>query len=177
MPFQADRLQVGSTGEYLDTVVVDTAAGLDSHREVVVVADPENPDAIGAVKQAMPSATDFGSVIRQAPGSVTPKKLKAIASGESVVVAPAAGNAIRLWWYSLCAKATNGAEVEVGLRFGAGQTDFFQASLSQYGGIFSHSFKAGENAYHQGGVDQPLIVNLDSAQTVYVNIDYEEVTP
>jgi len=47
-------LRVGDTGKLLDTTVVETTEG-DVHREVVVVADPADPDARGNV---VPSHAD-----------------------------------------------------------------------------------------------------------------------
>ena len=111
-----------------------------------------------------------------APTSITPKAVTATASGETVIITPSSGNAVRLWWYNLSANPNNSAHAVVGLRFGTGAEDFYRTALSQYGAATAHSFKAGKS-YYQGGTNEPLILNSDVAQTIYVNIDFEEVTP
>lgn len=112
--------------------------------------------------------------VNDVAGAITPLHLTVNTSGETSVVQPSAGNSIRLWWYNIGADPVNSANVVASLRFGSSGTDFFKAGLSQYGGAAGHSFKAGKS-YHQGGVDESLYVNLSAAQTVYVNIDYEQV--
>ena len=107
-------------------------------------------------------------------GAITAKAVTATASGTTTLHTPSAGNAIRLWWYNMGCNPDAGASVVVGLRWTTGGTDFFSTKLSQYGGQISHSFKAGRS-YVQGGVDEALVANLDSAQTVYFNFDYEEI--
>jgi hypothetical protein len=108
--------------------------------------------------------------------TVTPKAVTCSSSGNNLLLAPASGKAIRIWWYYLGADPANSANVTAALRFATGGTDFFKTSLSQYGAAVSHSFKAGQS-YYQGAADESLYANLGAAQTVYVNFDYEEVTP
>ena len=55
-------LPVGDTGENLDTTIVETTEG-NVHREVIVVADPADPDARGKVgKNAL--SGDYAVVVR-----------------------------------------------------------------------------------------------------------------
>lgn len=55
-------LPVGDTGKNLDTTVVTTEVG-EVHREVIVVADPIEPEARGKVgKQGL--ADDYGQIVR-----------------------------------------------------------------------------------------------------------------
>lgn len=112
--------------------------------------------------------------VDDAEGAITPLHLTVSASGETSIVQPASGKSIRLWWYNIGADPANSANVVASFRFGTGGTDFFKTGLSQYGAASGHSFKAGKS-YYQGGVDESLYVNLSAAQTVYVNIDYEEI--
>lgn len=109
-------------------------------------------------------------------GAITAVSETVTASGETAVITPSAGKAVRLWWYNINADPGNSAHVVAGLRFGTGAADFFKISLSQYGGAIAHGYKAGR-AFVQGAADEPLIVNLSAAQTVYCNFDCEEVTP
>lgn len=106
--------------------------------------------------------------------AVTAFSLTTSSSGTTNVKAPASGKSIRLYWWGLSASPTNSAAVIAGLRWTAGGTNFVTVPLSQYGGIFAHGYKGGRS-YVQGGVDEALVLSLDSAQTVSINIDYEEV--
>lgn len=92
----------------------------------------------------------------------------------TVIVGPNSGKSIRLWWYNISANPGNSQNSVVSLRFGTGGVDFYKTALSQYGAATAHSFKAGKS-YYQGPVDTALYINCDVAQTIYVNIDYEEV--
>jgi len=105
---------------------------------------------------------------------IIPKSVKTSSAGTTLIAAPTSGKSIRLWWYNISANPSNSANVEASLRFTTTGLDFYKTSLSQYGAATAHSFKAGD-AYYQGGVNESLYLNLDNAQTVYVNIDYEEV--
>ncbi|HEX4843182.1 MAG TPA: hypothetical protein VFV57_05885 [Limnobacter sp.] len=105
---------------------------------------------------------------------VSTKAINTSTAGNTVVVTPSSGKAVRLWWYNITADADNTAKVVSGLRFGAAGAFIYRSSLSKYGQGTAHSFKSG-NSYVQGAVDEALFVNLDVAQLVYVNIDYEEV--
>lgn len=129
------------------------------------------------VTRALARITADGELLTQEPERpITPKHVRTAVMGNTLIVAPASGKAIRLWWHSVTAHADNSATVVAGLRFGPSGTDFWAQSLSKYGQGAAHGYKSGD-AYYQGGVDQILYVNLDAAQLVYVNIDYEEVTP
>lgn len=45
-----DKVQIGSSSDFLDGVSVDTPAGTDLFRETVVLADPENGGALANVR-------------------------------------------------------------------------------------------------------------------------------
>lgn len=106
--------------------------------------------------------------------AITAKNVIASASGDTIVHTPTAGKKIRLWWYNMAALPSNAGHVIAALKFAAGGTPFNRTPLSQYGAATAHSFKAGRS-YVEGAVGEALIVNLDSANTVYVNIDFEEI--
>jgi len=63
-------IPIGETGEFLDSVQVDTPAGADLHRETVVFADAENPAGLAKVTNAPPAEDAYGAVVRVA-GPVT----------------------------------------------------------------------------------------------------------
>lgn len=176
MPVQPDKLPVGATGENLDTVAVTTTAGVGLHREVVALADPEFADAIARVTNDEPAVDEMGVVVRQTSKPAQTATALGTASGTTVIVTPASGNKIRLYWYSLQARPTNSAMVTAGLRFGAAGKNIHTHELSQYGGLFAHSFKAADG-YVEGAVNEAIYISQDAAQPVRANIDYEEVTP
>lgn len=64
MAIEQSFIPIGETGEKLDSVRVDTPAGLDLHRETVVAADPENPDGLGRVVNAEPAADVYAAAVR-----------------------------------------------------------------------------------------------------------------
>ena len=69
MAVTPDKVQIGTSADYLDGVSVDTAAGTGLFRETVVAADPENGEALARVRNTTPAVDDYGSVVRVA-GSI-----------------------------------------------------------------------------------------------------------
>lgn len=156
----------------------DTITGLPSDIYTVDLGSynslPVTPVDLAGTAATFQTETGYTPI---AENLIAAKSVTATASGTTLIASPSVGsNAIRLWWYNLSADPANGAHVVAGLRFGIAGTDFYKAKLSQYGAATAHSFKSGRS-YLQGAVGEGLYVNLDLSQTVYVNIDYEEVTP
>ena len=69
MAVTPDKVQIGSSNDFLDGVAVDTAAGTGLFRETVVAADAENGEALARVRNTTPAVDDYGSVVRVA-GSI-----------------------------------------------------------------------------------------------------------
>jgi hypothetical protein len=160
----ADSYISGSEPDKKLQTYLNTVGGQQVHSEAVTPTDPTGVP-FGASNPQYAVIND---------GAITPKAVTANSSGTTIIVTPSSGKSIRLWWYNISASPDNSASVTAGLRFTSGGTDFFNDRFSQYGGKNAHSFKAGRS-YYQGGVNQSLYVNLDSAQTVFVNVDYEEI--
>ncbi len=57
MAIVQSSIPIGDTGESLDSVEVTTPAGAGLHRETVVIADPETPDALVRVRQILSQLT------------------------------------------------------------------------------------------------------------------------
>lgn len=119
----------------------------------------------------------FGELIvttsASAAGSELPKgTITAASSGDNTVYTPPAGMKVRLYYFSYSAGA-NVSGVLVGLKFGANSV-FDQQYLITPGQPFARNIKAG-NSYVEGEVDEPLIVELSAAQTVYVNFEKEDI--
>lgn len=67
-----DKVQIGSSSDFLEGVSVDTTAGNGLFREGVVVSDPESAEARQRVTNTTPAANDFGAVVRIAGVDVLP---------------------------------------------------------------------------------------------------------
>lgn len=172
--FIEPRREDGHGSSALTPSFVNT--GLTTQTDALTRAELDAAPVVVETGLTQPTTPADTQPVEITDSAIIPRHVTTASAGETVIATPAAGKAIRLWWYSLTANADNSATVVAGLRFGTGGTDFFKQSLSKYGQGTAHSFKSGAS-FHQGAVNQPLIVNLDSAQIVYANIDYEEVTP
>lgn len=175
----ANRVYNPDTGEW------ERVHGKDGRMFVELPDDQVQTDALTRAElDAAPVVVDTGLLqpttpadtqpVTEAAASIIAKAVEAPDAGPTTIATPAAGKAIRLWWYNIGAHPTNSAPVVVALRFGNAGTDFYKTALSQYGAATAHSFKSGKS-FVQGAVDQPLVLNKDVPQMVYVNIDYEEV--
>lgn len=101
----------------------------------------------------------FG-VVRGTPQTLT-------TSGDHTVYTPASGKRIRLKWLWLSTPSTNSASVLAVAKWGGASGDIYFVDLGAPG-AFGHS------SVREGEVDETLVVNLDGAQTVRVNLDVEE---
>jgi len=63
MSIEEGQLPVGNSGEYLDTTVVTQDSGVETHREAVVITDPEDNDARLKVKTSTVTS-DYGITTR-----------------------------------------------------------------------------------------------------------------
>jgi len=158
-----------SAGTPSHVVLPDTQVGLTR-------AELDSAPVIVDTGITQPTTPNDVQPVTESAASIIAKAVDAPNAATTTIATPASGKAIRLWWYNIGAHPTNTAPVVVSLRFGDAGTDFYKTALSQYGAATAHSFKSGKS-FVQGAVDQPLVLNKDVAQMVYVNIDYEEVTP
>lgn len=91
------------------------------------------------------------------------------AAGDSAVVIPPSGKAVRLYWIALSTSQTNPGENLVTVKFGASGTPLYQWYMGNPG-AFSHY------EIVQGAVDQSLYVNLaNGTNPVLVNVTWEFV--
>lgn len=86
-------------------------------------------------------------------------------SGDHDVVTPTSTKSLRLKWVGISAPETNSAEVIVTVKLGT--SVLYMWALGPSCG-FAHG------SVREGGVDEPLTVNLSSGQTVYFNYEFEE---
>lgn len=104
--------------------------------------------------------------------SFTKETKTASTSGNNTVYTPGSGKSVRLHFFGYSA-GSNVTGVLVSLRWGSG-TPFDRQYLVAPGQPYARNIQAGKR-YIDGPVDEPLIVNLDDAQTVYVNYEVEEI--
>lgn len=86
-------------------------------------------------------------------------------SGDNTVVTPTSGKSIRLKWFSMATSESNGAEVVVTVKLGS--TVLYMWPMGAPA-AFAHG------SVREGGVNDPLVVNLSIARGVYVNYEFEE---
>lgn len=141
----------GTEGNQVVTLTFDTTSMADTDRLQIWVIDPKSVQTL------------------------TKKTVTASSSGTNTIHTPAAGKKVRLYYLGYSAGATV-TGVLVGMRFTAGGTDFDNQYLVTPGQPFGRNIQAGKR-YIDGGTNEALVVNLSAAQTVYVNIEIEEITP
>ena len=88
-------------------------------------------------------------------------------AGDSTIYTPQSGKRIRLRWLNAGTPSTNTADVVLAMRFGS-DPPFYTIPLPAPG-AFSHRM------VRIGSVGDPLIANLNGAQSVYINVDVEEI--
>lgn len=108
-----DKVQIGTSADFLEGVSVDTTAGTGLFREGVIVSDPVTPDARARVLNAAPSNAEYGQVVRVA-GAVKvdgiPYGTPAYAAGVAATVSVPAGAQVTM----ISAHATTAATITIG---------------------------------------------------------------
>lgn len=90
-------------------------------------------------------------------------------SGDTAIYTPQAGKRVRLIWAGLTAPSTNTADVVATLKWDRGANpNIYTLNLSAPG-AFAHRTR------REGPRDGVLVLNLNAAQTVQVNLDVEEI--
>lgn len=122
-----------------------------------------------------PVTDNSGSLTVDIPDVTTlAKAVTASASGDTTIHTPTASNRTKLGYICLSADGANSADVTVIVKFTAGGSTLYKISLKA-GAIWARNIGAGQR-YLDGGVNNALIVNLSTAQTVNVSIEYTEST-
>lgn len=99
------------------------------------------------------------------PSHGTPQTLST--SGDHDVYVPVSGYRVRLKWVGFSSPDSNTATVLATLKWSGATGSIYAWDLSAPG-AFAHG------TVREGAVDEKLVVNLDGAQTVRVNLDVEE---
>jgi hypothetical protein len=122
--------------------------------------------ATSAKQDSMISLLDDGTTF-------TKKTVTASSSGNNTIHTPASGNKIRLYFFGYSA-GSNVTGVLCGLKFTTSGTVFDYQYLTAAGQPYARNIQAGKR-YIDGGIDEALVLNLNGAQTVYCNIEVEEI--
>lgn len=85
-------------------------------------------------------------------------------AGDTVLINPAPGNLVRVYWVSAIPNPDNSSANLVQFRFGSNPPFYASYALSHW-------------EMFDGGVDEDLIVNLQNGQPVALTIHYREITP
>jgi len=122
-----------------------------------------------------PVTDNGGSLTVDIPDTTTlAKSVTASASGDTTIHTPTASNRVRLGYLCLSADGANSADVTVIVKFTVGGSTLYKVSLKA-GAIWARNIGAGQR-YLDGGINNALIVNLSTTQTVHVSIEYTETT-
>lgn len=112
---------------------------------------------------------EYGRIQMRNNVGATSVSLNATSSGNSTILTPTSGKAVRVKFIHL---VNNGAGVnKVGLRFAAAGTIRFTGDLPADGGARLMNLI---NAYWEGATNEALIINLGGAGDVDVTVQYEE---
>lgn len=114
--------------------------------------------------------TDDGNIpVEVAQDTYSAVTVDATASGDTTIVAIT--NSARLYYVSLSANGANSADVTAIVKIGSSEK--FKVSLKA-GSIFARNIGAGRH-YLTGTAGDDIIVNLSTAQTVHVSVEYEDI--
>lgn len=100
------------------------------------------------------------------PGVRTTRVFTIATLGDNTIVTPTVGTRLRVFWVGYSSSENNTAEVLALLKFGT-NPNIYGWYLGAPG-AFSHWEPV------EGGLNEPLIVNLSGAQSVQVNVTFEE---
>lgn len=109
------------------------------------------------------SLTTDGSYDERYSGGKSAYATTVNAIGDTTLVTPAAGKAIRVVWVSAIPSPDNVSANRVRFKFGAGGAPFYEAYAVAHWEVF------------QGAVNTPLVLNAATAEPVSVTVHYREV--
>jgi len=133
---------------------------------------PASQTINGSVSVSNFPATQAVTVTSQ---PVTRGTVTVSASGDTVVYTPAAGKAIRLYFFGYSAGASvSGITVQLKLAGYNSGNPIDTQYLIAAGQAFSRNMEGGDR-YIQGAVNGSLTVNLSGAQAIYFNYELDEV--
>lgn len=118
------------------------------------------------MKVTNPDGSSIGSLT---DSTYSASAVDAASSGDNTIVAIT--NGARLYYVALSANGANSADVTAIVKIGSSEK--FKVSLKA-GSIFARNIGAGRR-YLTGSVGDDIIVNLSTAQTVHVSVEYEDI--
>lgn len=168
MAITPDKVQIGTSSDYLDGVSVDTGAGGGLFRETVVAADPENGEGLARVLNSAPASDAYGSVVRVV-GTVadstdtewTPVATTVTAIGDTTIYTPAAGKRIRLHWIYGINDPVSSSSTKITVKMGAQ--------------VYYVAWAISKRQRFTGALDAPLIINLSATGDVAITAFLEEI--
>lgn len=101
------------------------------------------------------------------------KTVTATSTGDNAIHTPASGKKIRLYFFGYSA-GSNVEGILCSLKFNTSGTVFDRQYLTAAGQPYARNIQAGKR-YIDGAIDKPLVLSLDASQTVYCNVELEEI--
>lgn len=114
------------------------------------------------------AATEVTVGRRFAPGMRTTRALEVSGAGNNLLVDPSPGKKVRLYWLGLATSQDNASATLAVARFVGAADDLYRWPMGNPG-AFMHWEPV------DGPVDADLVLNLSAAQSVQVNLTYEEI--
>jgi hypothetical protein len=145
----------------------------DTDTRLDVESDGTKNAAYVQMNKALPPGTNLIGDVKVSSQSLTKKTVTASSSGNNTIHTPAAGSKIRLYFFGYSA-GSNVTGVVTSLKFASGGTVFDRQYLVAPGQPYARNIQAGKR-YVDGAIDEALILNLDVAETVYCNVELEEI--
>lgn len=158
----AEKLTVSGATRYRERIQV---AGSSGTQVADVLATEPGLTADGLVARILGSLDNrFRSNVRTTRGR------SFAASGNQTVITPSTGKRLLVHWVGMSASTSNSAGIRAIIKFTSASTDAKYDWDLGVPGQFSHWETL------RGGLNETLVLNLSGAQTVRVNVTFEEST-
>lgn len=136
---------------------------------VLLLTENEAGTAIGRQKEIATEETLQTIVHAIEESTLTAMSVDAVSPGDNIIVAIT--NTPKLYYISLSANGANSTDVTATVKIGLSSK--YKVSLKA-GAIWARNIGAGRK-YLTGSVGDDIIVNLSTAQTVHVSVEYADV--
>ncbi len=175
MPAQGNTWATGTPGQ-----------GIIEGSQTPLMGQPNyvwDPGMLAWVKMVQPGGGGGGSVTQGTVPWITDQQLKTYvpvsgtisANGDNVVITPAAGKTVRVYYLSFGADQNNSTQVIVRLRpssLALGSSWYTYPLVP--GAVIARNVGAGK-FYVAGGVNDTIIVNLSGSLTVYWTLETDQI--
>lgn len=163
------RVPPDSTGKEVDSSEIDFGGGIERLRQRGNISSPNNVNAHAEVLSALPSAAEYGVVVREAPAALIAVAVSISSAGDHDLIAAVAGQYFEIWKCWLWANDDN----TVDLKHGA--TSFAAPFSVSQGGEFVRGMD--KAPWFSGGTNEPFRITLGANAQLVGTLYYRMVTP